>query len=313
MGGGTDEPEVEEDDWNEDPPKKANSQEGEIYQLGEHRLMCGDSTNPDHVRELMGGATADMLLTDPPYNVAYGSQDNIHESVTRENHHREDGDGSYILNDSMSNEEFENFLTSMLENAKAQLKDGGAFYVWYASRMELYLLTAMIKAGLNVRQVLIWVKTHFTLGRQDYQWIHEPCLYGWKDGAGHYFTEDRTQATVIDDQLPDFKKMSKTEMQNLLTEIYTGKTPTDVIRAEKPAVSDLHPTMKPLKLMGKLIGNSSRKGETVLDLFGGSGSTLIACEQMDRRCFTMELDPVYVDVIIRRWEKFTGKKAVKLN
>lgn len=151
------------------------------------------------------------------------------------------------------------------------------------------------------------MKNTIVLGRQDYQWKHEPCLYGWKEGT-HYFTDDRTQATVYDDKI-DLKKLKKDEMLELLEKIFSDKTPTSVIYEDKPSVSDIHPTMKPLKLVARLISNSTRPGALVLDLFGGSGSTLIACEQLNRRCFTMELDPHYVDVIIERWENFTGKKA----
>ena len=169
------------------------------------------------------------------------------------------------------------------------------------------------KAGLEVKQILIWVKSHFTLGRQDYQWQHEPCLYGWKDGAAHYFLDSRNQSTVIEDQMPDLSRMKKADMEALLREIYKAETPTDVIREAKPNISELHPTMKPLKLIARQIRNSSEPGQTVLDLFGGSGTTLIACEQMDRRCCMMEFDPHYADVIVDRWEKMTGLKAFKVN
>ena len=161
---------------------------------------------------------------------------------------------------------------------------------------------------MEVRQCLIWNKNTFSLGRQDYQWKHEPCLYGWIDGA-HYFTDDRKQATVIEDTPPDFSKMKKEEMKALLEEIYSDKISTTVINEDKPLINDLHPTMKPLKLMARLIRNSSKQGWSVLDMFGGSGSTLIACEQMNRRCFMAELDPHYCDVIINRWEQLTGQTA----
>ena len=147
------------------------------------------------------------------------------------------------------------------------------------------------------------------MGRQDYQWRHEPIMYGWKDGAAHYFVDDRTQTTVFED-LKDIEKMTKQELVDYI-KAQEETTPTTIIREKKPTASDLHPTMKPLKLVGKLISNNSRKEEKVLDLFGGSGSTLIACEQLGRKCYMMELDPLYVDVILDRWEKFTGEKAVK--
>ena len=151
------------------------------------------------------------------------------------------------------------------------------------------------------------------MGRQDYQWQYEPCLYGWKEGAAHYFLNSRKQSTVIDEPVPDLKKIKKADMENMLKEIYEGDTPKDVIREAKQNVSDLHPTMKPLKLIARQVRNSSQPGEKVLDLFGGSGTTLIACEQMDRQCFMMEFDPHYADVIVARWEKMTGQKAVKIS
>lgn len=165
--------------------------------------------------------------------------------------------------------------------------------------------------GWKVRQCLIWNKNAINIGRQDYQWKHEPCLYGWKDGAGHYFIDDRTQATVYEDKIPVFSKMKKEEMRELLEQIYADKISTTVMNEDKPQLSAEHPTMKPIKLMARLIKNSTRPGEIVLDTFGGSGSTLIACEQLNRTCYMMELDPKYVDVIIDRWEQLTGKKAVK--
>jgi len=149
------------------------------------------------------------------------------------------------------------------------------------------------------------------MGRQDYQWKHEPCLYGWKDGC-HYFTEDRSQPTVIDENI-NLRKLSKAELLVMLSEMLSDKVPTTVLYEDKPLVNDIHPTMKPIRLMARLIKNSTRPGQNVLDLFGGSGSTMMACEQLDRSCYTMELDPRYVDAIINRWEKFTGEKAVLLN
>lgn len=163
---------------------------------------------------------------------------------------------------------------------------------------------------MEIRQQLIWVKNIFALGRQDYQWRHEPCMYGWKEGAAHYFINSRNESTVYDDQ-PDLDKITKAEAVDLLRKIYDTE-PQSVIREKKPAASKLHPTMKPVGLIGYQVANSSRRGDKVLDLFGGSGTTMIACEQLGRRCYMMEYDPHYCDVIIDRWETFTGKKAVKL-
>ena len=160
---------------------------------------------------------------------------------------------------------------------------------------------------------MIWNKNSMTFGRSDYQWKHEPLFYGWKDGAAHYFTDDRTQTTVIEDKGIDLKKLKKEEMLKLLQEIYSDKISTTIINENKPSSSEEHPTMKPIKLLARHIKNSSRINESVLDLFGGSGSTLIACEQLNRKCYTMELDPKYVDVIIKRWESLTGQQAVKIN
>lgn len=165
-------------------------------------------------------------------------------------------------------------------------------------------------SGLDLKQCLIWIKSCFTLGRQDYQWIHEPCLYGWKPGASHYFVDDRKLATAIEEPF-DLTKLKKDELVELVMKIFDAEIPTSVIREDKPNRNDLHPTMKPVKLMARLIRNSSRIGEVVLDPFGGSGSTLMACESLGRRCRTMEMDPRYCDVIVRRWEEQTGEKAVR--
>ncbi len=156
----------------------------------------------------------------------------------------------------------------------------------------------------------MWVKPHFRLGRQDYQWRHEPCLYGWKDGAAHYFINDRTQSTVFEDAGVDYKKLKKDELIQLVKQMTDVSTSNTIIYEDKPTRNDIHPTMKPVKLMERLIKNSSKQEQLVLDLFGGSGSTLIACEQLNRRCFSMEFDPKYCDAILDRWEKLTGKMAV---
>ena len=290
------EPEAEEDGYEVNVPEEPFAKPGDIYQLGKHRLMCGDSTKAEDVEKLMDGNEADMVLTDPPYNV------NISNSK-----------GMTIENDNMDSTQFLEFLTDAFANIEMALKAGGAFYIWFASREHVNFEKALNNNGLVVRQELIWNKNALVLSRQDYQWKHEPCLYGWKDGAAHYFVDDRTQTTVIEDQKPNIKQMKKEEMAALLEQIFSDKVSTTIINEDKPSNNDLHPTMKPLKLMGRQIANSSRPGEAVLDLFGGSGSTLMACEQLKRKCYTMEYDPHYVDVIIDRWEQFTGQKAVLLN
>lgn len=278
------------------PPKEPKAKVGDVYQLGRHRLMCGDSTDMDDVLTLMENRQADLFLTDPPYNVDYTGKTK---------------DALKIQNDVQEDSAFQAFLTDAFINANIAMKPGAAFYIWHADSEGFNFRAAVRNAGWKLRQCLVWVKNTIVLGRQDYQWKHEPCLYGWKEGT-HYFTEDRTQATVYDDKI-DLKKLKKDEMLALLEQMLSDKVQTSVLYEDKPAVSDIHPTMKPVKLVARLINNSTKPGELVLDLFGGSGSTLIACEQLNRKSYTMELDPHYVDVIIERWETFTGKKAERLN
>ena len=296
-----------EEDYYQEEAVEPRTKLGDRYRLGDHILLCGDATKADDVKKLMDGQVADMIATDPPYNVDIGITD-MKEAEIR--HARKDG--LKIKNDNMTDGEFQDFLSKAIANLRDALKPGGAFYIWYADRKWSAVMKAIEGCGLRLRQTIIWNKNTIIFGRQDYQWKHEPCIYGWKDGVGHYFIDDRTQPTVIEEKKPDIKKMKKEELIALLERIYEPKTPTTVIDVDKPVASDLHPTMKPLKLMGILIRNSSRPGETVLDTFGGSGSTMMACEQLGRRCYTMELDPHYCDVIIDRWEKYTGRQAEKL-
>ena len=235
-----------------------------------------------------------MLLTDPPYNVDYtgGTKDQLK-----------------IKNDRMEDAAFRAFLQDAFLAADAVMRPGAAFYIWHADSEGFNFRAAAREAGWNIRQCIIWAKNSLVMGRQDYQWKHEPCLYGWKDGHRHYFTDSRKETTVIEDGRPDIASMKKAEMKQLLEEIYSDKMATTVIHMDKPARNDIHPTMKPVKLFDYLIRNSSRKKQTVLDPFAGSGTTIIACEQNGRKAYTMEFDPAYVDVIIDRWETFTGKKA----
>lgn len=288
---------VDEDDFDVetalDEVEEPISQPGDVYILGNHRLMCGDSTKKEDVSRLMNGQTADLLLTDPPYNVAV-----------------ENSQGMTIANDNMKDSEFKKFLNSAMENASNHLKKGGAFYVWHGDSESINFRTACFNNNLLVKQCLIWVKNGFIMGRQDYQWKHEPCLYGWKEGSAHYFIDDRTQETVIEDKI-NINALKKEEMKELIKELLQDKVATTIIREDKPVKNTDHPTMKPLKLLAKQIKNSSRKNEVVLDLFGGSGSTLMSCEQLERTCYMMEFDPKYCDVIIKRWEEYTGKKAEK--
>lgn len=283
---------------------------GDIWKLGDHRLMCGDSTDAEQVERLMGGELADMLLTDPPYNVALGHH--MRPSEAKQLHRRTDG--LVIDNDSWeSDEEFQGFLRAAFSAALDSMRPGAAFYIWHASSQSLNFNSAARDVGMQIRQVLIWVKSTFALGRQDYQWQHEPCLYGWKGGAAHYFVDDRRRATVIEDARPNIKSMKASEMRALLEDIFSDRVSTTVLHEDKPSRSEEHPTMKPVKLMARQVLNSSKEGQSVLDLFGGSGSTMMACEQLGRRCFTMELDEHYCDVILDRWERATGLEAEKVS
>ena len=276
-------------------PKKATSRDGDIYRLGEHRLICGDSTKDMYIEALMDGEQADLLVTDQPYNVNYEAKN--HEKIT---------------NDNMADAAFVAFLTDTFRNANNAMKPGASFYIWHADNQGYNFRTAAQQTGWQTRQCLIWNKNSFTLGRQDYQWKHEPCLYGWKDGAAHYFTNKRNLATVIEKE-QDLEKLSKAEMKAILEKIFIQQeVPTTVIDCDKPARNPDHPTMKPVPLIGKLISNSSRRKDIVLDIFGGSGTTLIAAEQLHRKCRMVEFEPIYVDVIIKRWEELTGMKAVLL-
>lgn len=254
---------------------------GDVYQLGEHFLMCGDSTDFIAVKKLCGEALMDLLVTDPPYNVAY-------EGKTE--------DALTIENDNMDDAKFREFLKAAFACADGVMRPGAAFYIWHADSEGFNFRGACRDIGWTVRQCLIWNKNQMVLGRQDYQWKHEPCLYGWKDGAAHYFVDDRNLLTVLEEE-SELKKMSKAELINYILEIQE-QTATTVINEVKPSRNGLHPTMKPLRLIERLVRNSSKKGENVLDLFNGSGSTLMVCEQLGRRYYGMELDPRYVDATI---------------
>ena len=298
--------EAEEDDYNpaDDLEKPAKSREGDIYALGRHRLICGDSTDAQVIDILCGTTTVDLLLTDPPYNVDYSSKNEALNAADKGNRVQKD-----IANDKMADGQFREFLTQALNAADRHLKPGGVFYIWHAGTEGYNFISAVRDTGWEFKQVLIWNKNNMVLGRQDYQWKHEPCLYGWKPGAGHYFIDSRSQLTVYqnDEGKIDYDRLTKAEAIELLKKI--GQLPTDLIDEDKPLRSADHPTMKPLKLMGRCIKNSTRPGEVVLDPFGGSGSTLMAAEQLGRVCFTVELDPHYIDVIIKRWEEYTQDKA----
>ena len=292
----------------EDTPPEVNEEEepmtklGQIWQLGNHRLMVGDSTKADQVAELMAGEKADLLVTDPPYNVNYGAQK---APTMKKLHHRTDG--LRVANDNMESSAFQQFLRDAYSAADSAMKQGAAWYIWHASAEVKNFTEALEETEWQLRQIIIWVKDRLSMGLQDYQWQHEPCLYGWKSGAGHYFRDIRTETTVFDDEKP-IDELSNKELKELVRN-YRQAVPTSIIRENKPSKSEEHPTMKPVKLIARLVANSSREGEAVLDIFGGSGTTMIACEQLGRSCYMMELDPHYADVIIERWQNFTGQTA----
>lgn len=276
----------EDEDFDGDDFDETDIVLGDLFEIGPHRLICGDSTEMGVYDRLLNGVDADMVLTDPPYNVDY-----------------EGGTGMTIENDNMEDTEFYQFLYDFYTAAAAHTKAGGAVYIWHASSEAGNFITAMKEAGWLLKQELIWVKSSLVMGRQDYQWRHEPCLYGWKPGAAHYFTEDRTKTTVIEDRL-DLSKLKKPELMDLVRELMSEKTLNTVLTHNKPSKSDLHPTMKPVPLFADQIRNSSRVGETVLDPFGGSGTTMVAAHQLKRCARLIELDPIYCQRIINRMRAF---------
>ena len=303
------EPETREDDFDPDDVQDLSFvNSGEVWQLGSHRLMCGDSTSIEDVQKLMGQEQMDLIITDPPYNVSY------EEKAARLNEYRaNNNEAMKISNDKMEGDEFYNFLLAAFQNMHSCMRDGAAVYVFHADIERLTFTKAFKDADLKLAEVLIWEKNNFVLGRQDYQWRHEPILYGWKPGAGHYFIKDRTQDTVILEDDVDFEAMKKPELIAYIKEkMHQYADQTSVIFEKKPMSSSMHPTMKPIELIAKFMKNSSKKGWNIGDLFGGSGSTLMAAEQLGRNAYVMEVDEHYASVIIRRWEEFTGKQAVRI-
>jgi DNA modification methylase len=241
---------------------------GTVYELGPHRLMCGDSTSNEDVKTLANGNLVDLLLTDPPYGVDYADERTRHP------------EGRQILNDNLKGEEFYQFLYKVFENASSIMKDGASYYVWIGERGRLGLdfRRAIIDNDFHLAQSLVWVKNDFPLSRQDYHWLYEPCLYGWKPGAGHKWYNDRKQ--------------------------------TNVLRFDRPQKSKEHPMMKPIPLFEYQLKNNTKKGDIVLDLFGGSGTAIIASALNNRICYSMEMDPAYCDVIRRRWTKFANENGL---
>jgi len=260
------EPEATEDDYEIPDTIETDIVIGDLFEIGEHRLLCGDSTQTDTFEKLMQGELGDMVLTDPPYNVEY-------EGKTK--------DALTIKNDSMSNDAFYVFLYDFYTAQSTAVKKGASIYVWHASSEIINFAKAMVDAGWLLKQQLIWVKNTMVMGRQDYQWKHEPCLYGWLAGGSHTWHSDRKQTTVID--------------------------------FDRPQRSTEHPTMKPVGLFSKQIENSSKQGDIVIDAFGGSGTTMVACEQLKRKARVIEYDPKYCQVIIDRMRKLDPTIKIKRN
>lgn len=297
---GIDEKEIEEDNYDveaeveqmEEPTAKL----GDIYQLGNHRLMCGDSTNPDDVDKLMNGELADLVFTDPPYGVSYKGTNNPNGR-----------EWEIIKNDDLRGDNLFIFLLEAFKNIKRKLKQGGAFYIWYANSNTLQFENALLGAELKKKQIIVWQKG-MVLGHSDYHWTYEPCLYGCHPEQNSTWFGDRTQKTLWDIGKKEVEKMKKEELLEIVNTLFDN---ADVWEQKRDSVMEyIHPTQKPVALSAKAIVNSSQVGDKVLDLFGGSGSTLMGCEQLDRKAYLMEFDPKYVDGIIHRWEEFTGKKAI---
>lgn len=253
---------VQEDDYDPTPPEEPVTRLGDIWVLGRHRLLCGDSTDPNCLATLAEGQMVDMMLTDPPYNVNY------------------EGTAGKILNDNMEDGKFREFLRDAFAAAESVMKPGAVFYIWHADSEGYNFRGACHDIGWQVRQCLIWEKNSLVMGRQDYHYIHEPCLYGWKEGSAHLWASDRKQTTIL--------------------------------KFDRPTRSGEHPTMKPVLLFDYQIQNNTKKLDIVLDPFLGSGTTIAACEQNGRTCYGMELDPRYCDVIARRYITLAGTEGVHL-
>lgn len=258
--GNDDTSDVKDDDYDLSAAleKAAFVEKGDIWTVGRHRLMCGDATSSEDVDALMEGKKANLVITDPPYNVAF-----------------ESSDGLSIKNDKMANDKFYEFLLSAFKNMASHLESGGSAYVFHADTEGLNFRRAFIDAGFHLSGCCIWVKNSLVLGRSDYQWQHEPVLYGFLPGK-HYWSKA------------------------------AGRSQTTIWNFDKPKKNKNHPTSKPLDLLAYPMGNSSRENAIVIDNFGGSGSTLMACEQTNRICYTMELDEKYASVILRRYVEDTG-------
>ena len=259
-------PEAEEDDFEIPDQVETDIVLGDLFEIGQHRLLCGDSTQTDTFKALFGEQLADLVVTDPPYNVAY-------EGKTK--------DALTIKNDSMADGNFYQFLYDFYTALGSYTKPGGAWYVWHADIEGINFRKAFVDSGFHLSSVLIWNKNTMVMGRSDFHWKHEPCLYGWKEGAAHGWYSDRKQTTVLE--------------------------------FDRPSRNAEHPTMKPIPLFAYQIGNSSKQGDIVADGFGGSGTTMVACHQMNRKAYLVEFDPKYCQVIIDRMRKLDPSLVIKKN
>lgn len=263
---------IEEDEFDGKSPAEPNTLVGDLYELNEHRLMCGDSTSSDVISKLMDGRLFDLVVTDPPYNVDYSAKNNaLAKWRPNKNVHID------IANDNMTQSQFYQFLLDVYTQFYINMKEGSAIYVFHADTEGHNFRSAFLESGLKLSQCLVWVKQHMVLSRQDYHWKHEPILYGWKEGAGHQWYSDRKQTTILE--------------------------------FDKPMANAEHPTMKPVNILAYLIQNNTKGQDLVGDFFLGSGSTLMACEQTKRICYGVELEPKYCDVIVKRWVTYMKDKG----
>ena len=286
------------------PDEVAKSQRGELYRLGRHYLYCGDSTSAEDMAALMGDTKADLIVTDPPYNVdIVGGSHALPKERRKLQGHKD------IKNDKMNDTQFYDFLVKAFRAMFVPLKAGGAFYIWHADLKGQIFRNALTDAGGQLRQCLIWVKNELVMGRSDWQWRHEPCLYGWKNGANHYW-DGRRDLTTVYDEKPNYKHLNKNQLLEEIDKIYNSAIPNTIIYEDRPARNEEHPTMKPVRLFQRLIKNSSKEDDAILDPFGGSGTTIIAAEKLNRTAYVMELDPHYCDVIRRRWTKWAEENDI---
>lgn len=288
---------AEEDNYEIPEEVVTRTKPGDLIEIGKHRLLCGSATSEADLKKLMNGLQADLCFTDPPYNVDY-----------------QGGTGLKIKNDNMSSSSFYDFLKDTYQNMIASLKPGSPFYIWHSSsEIRNFVGALQDTPGTKFSQILLWLKSSFVLGRNDYHYIHEPCIYGWKEGAAHKWYGDRKQSTFYKETLQDLDKMSKAELLTFAKAALQERPHTSVTEFDKPSKSADHPTMKPIKLCAYYIENSSQKDDIVLDLFLGSGSTMVASHQIDRICYGTELDPFYCDVIIDRMRSLDPDLIVKIN